>query len=890
MNRFRQLILSKKVYAPLINLLSLLFSLIIFFKGQNLSLFNALFRLEELSDLDYYFTLEASITQGIFLLLCVITSLFAILQKKSKIDIYLLIPEIACPILTIIYSYMAGNPSIAILSLFEAVLSFLLFIFLLLSERKRCLNEPEEQEEDKTTDPRTIRRLSIGEVILSTTAFISSIVCLFLPVYNLDVVHTYRLVDALYPDCKIPVILIGFLLSFLVFLFFLIGLTKSFSSFHASLQKLVINSKNLLYLGLGYSLIFYLFGTVVGRFYSPETIENAFLFQAIPFFVNAILLILESFLSAPYLHQKDDEGKEFRLTSRTVLLIFSFVLSALGILTTLSDLLSITVIQSVNNITTNVNGLDVLRHYKAMGQGYQTLAFLLFATILTIVLFFIFELATFFRRSRSFYRLSYTGIVVCYLFIFGLFLFGFYYKIAVKMNESSIRSFLLYAGYHLDSFSYEISVSPLSWPYFLIASLAMIALVLVKPFTRHLQEESIDVNIHASEGVDALSSDQEPLTNGGLKGEDNPCPAFLEIDRKEEDEAARQEQKKSDAFEQPSLAKITDYLIRYAKNSRLHLSYSPEMIASFLAGLGVSKLSILQGMSGTGKTSLPKIFCEAFKADCRIVEVESSWKDKNELIGYYNEFTKLFTPKKFTQALYASTLNPENITLIVLDEMNLSRIEYYFSDFLSLMENEPEKRNFRVVNVPLYYLQDGERKAYKGLKDGQTIAVSPNIWFIGTANRDESTFEISDKVYDRANTLNFDTRAPKAIPDGAPLKPSYLSYEVLNQLFEEAKKNDSFTLANDTVLPRAERLLAPYNISYGNRVANQMEDFVKIYCACFPHPEEKRKEALEAIFLSKVVHKLEYRSVENKDELSQEFSRLGWNQCAAFISRLSEDE
>ena len=221
--------------------------------------------------------------------------------------------------------------------------------------------------------------------------------------------------------------------------------------------------------------------------------------------------------------------------------------------------------------------------------------------------------------------------------------------------------------------------------------------------------------------------------------------------------------------------------------------------------------------------------------------------------------------------------------------MNLSRIEYYFSDFLSLMENEPDKRTFRVVNVPLFYQKDGKPTPFLGLEKGHTIRITPNIWFIGTANRDESTFEISDKVYDRANTLNFDKRAPKAVPDKGPLSPRYLSYAELQKLFDGAKASSDFSLTDVPYLSKAEALLAPYNISYGNRIANQMEDFVKIYCACFKEGKEREHEALETIFLSKVVHKLEYKTVENKEELSEEFARLGLKQCADFIAHLSED-
>lgn len=156
------------------------------------------------------------------------------------------------------------------------------------------------------------------------------------------------------------------------------------------------------------------------------------------------------------------------------------------------------------------------------------------------------------------------------------------------------------------------------------------------------------------------------------------CPAFTELDDKLSYYNDLLFQRKNKLFENPSLPDIVQFVVDYARESRLHLSYTPQTIAKFVAGLGATKLSILQGMSGTGKTSLPKIFLEALMGNCEIVEVESSWKDKNELIGYYNEFSKVFTPKKFTRMLYKASLNPDVITFIVLDEMNLSRIEYYF--------------------------------------------------------------------------------------------------------------------------------------------------------------------------------------------------------------------
>lgn len=321
----------------------------------------------------------------------------------------------------------------------------------------------------------------------------------------------------------------------------------------------------------------------------------------------------------------------------------------------------------------------------------------------------------------------------------------------------------------------------------------------------------------------------------------------------------------------------------------MHLSYTEEDIATFVAGLGATKLSILQGMSGTGKTSLPKIFSEALYARCEIVEVESSWRDKNELLGYYNEFSKNYTPKKFTQALYRAKLNPETLTLIVLDEMNLSRIEYYFSDFLSLMENEPDKRELRLVNVSLYRTEKGEKVAYQGLCEGHTLQIPSNVWFIGTANRDESTFEISDKVYDRAHTMNFNKRAAKVSHYNEPLAQRFLPLDALQTLFEKANRTVQFNIDSYPVIAEVERLLAPYNISFGNRIATQIEKFVNVYASCFASSASVIPHAVEQILLSKVVSKLELKSVDNKEQLAAEFKKLQLHKCSEFILKLNED-
>jgi hypothetical protein len=352
----------------------------------------------------------------------------------------------------------------------------------------------------------------------------------------------------------------------------------------------------------------------------------------------------------------------------------------------------------------------------------------------------------------------------------------------------------------------------------------------------------------------------------------------------EEDLARRNEL----AATEVSLSGLTKFIVEYARNSRLHLSYTRSDIASFIAGLGASKLSILQGMSGTGKTSLPKIFSEAILANCEIVEVESSWKDKHELLGYYNEFSLKYTPKKFTISLYKATLNQDIVTFILLDEMNLSRIEYYFSDFLSLMEHEEEHRKIKLINLKLTRQEDGEEVEYLALERGHTLKVPPNVWFIGTANRDESTFVISDKVYDRATTMNFMKRAPKVRNFGDPIPKQFYDYNTFNNLLKEARANGNFDAEQSDVIKGVERIVAPYNISFGNRILKQIEDFVNVYKECFAG-EDVEHEAVEAIMLSKVVAKLELKTIEDKEQLLMDFEKLNLPKCADFIKSLDDE-
>ncbi len=569
----------------------------------------------------------------------------------------------------------------------------------------------------------------------------------------------------------------------------------------------------------------------------------------------------------------------------------------------------------------SMSGADLLKDYASLETGSQILAFVIFLSLTFVLSFYFLALVALFSKSKAFFRFTLASVVASCIGCFIIGMYGKYYQMIQALSVETIASWLAYKyptvstlfG-DLEALKEELlngfEVTSVAFYYFL-AALGLTGVLLArKPYSKGLiLAKELEPNSDAGARIEnaeiivkqAHENDERVHTpsvsngSGGFVEEtpvlfSDPCPAFSELDEEASELAVAEEDKKARfLFEEPTLPKLVQFIVQYARDSRLHLFYTTEDVATFIAGLGTTKLSILQGMSGTGKTSLPKIFAEALLSNCELVEVESSWRDKNELLGYYNEFSKTYTPKKFTQALYKASLNPDTLTFIVLDEMNLSRIEYYFSDFLSLMENEPDKRAIKLLNVGLFRTEQGEKRGYKALERGHTLRVLPNVWFIGTANRDESTFEISDKVYDRAHTMNFNKRAQKVRCYNEPLPQRFLPVTTLNELLEEAKAKMDFTVEGYPLIAEVEKLLAPYNISFGNRIATQIESFVAVYCGCFTQTEEVIHDAVERILLSKVVSKLELKSVENKEELAEAFEGLGLTRCSEFISKLNEE-
>lgn len=390
------------------------------------------------------------------------------------------------------------------------------------------------------------------------------------------------------------------------------------------------------------------------------------------------------------------------------------------------------------------------------------------------------------------------------------------------------------------------------------------------------------------------------------------CPSLSKVDSEvEEDDFVASVGERFQKTQLTSLSQIVSHVKNFAGsgcgNNGVKLYYSDNDLRAFLAGMAVSKLIILQGMSGTGKSSLPEVFAEAIYGFEKLIPVESSWRDRNELLGYYNDFNKKFNAKTFTIELYRLCKErcQDIPSFIILDEMNLARIEYYFSDFLSILQKtnkdewmielvssdmrtlpmelpEEVKKKMKKDEPSIYSIWEKIEKSRQGeltsetsdeekeqltsylanhgkltgakdLIDGRKIKVTNNIWFIGTANRDESTFDISDKVYDRAQVVSLNKKG-KAESKYSPEQKKFISVPDLQALFTSAIQ--SFKNKTD-VMERLDKLdeilIEKFDISFGNRIVTQTIDFTAVFMAAGGTIEEALDYQISTKILRKVI-------------------------------------
>lgn len=198
-------------------------------------------------------------------------------------------------------------------------------------------------------------------------------------------------------------------------------------------------------------------------------------------------------------------------------------------------------------------------------------------------------------------------------------------------------------------------------------------------------------------------------------------------------------------------------------NDEQQLVYNKEIIRSFVYALQSNILTVLAGPSGTGKSSIVHAFANAVKnVEVRMVPVQSSWTDTQDLLGYFHPTDKAFVPTPFMEAMAeaAQKDNAHKIFLICLDEMNLAHVEYYFSEILSAREDKNQeirlypKRQWETAKLILEQGQvDIERlHSAKELIElyPPVFSIPTNVRFIGTLNMDHTVKPLSPKVIDRS--------------------------------------------------------------------------------------------------------------------------------------------
>lgn len=233
--------------------------------------------------------------------------------------------------------------------------------------------------------------------------------------------------------------------------------------------------------------------------------------------------------------------------------------------------------------------------------------------------------------------------------------------------------------------------------------------------------------------------------------------------------------------------------------------YEFNNLCNFYLSLKTKPFVILAGISGTGKSRLTRLFAEALGANTtnerfRMISVKPDWNDSADLFGYKN-ITDKFIKGVLTEAIEDALKNINLPYFICLDEMNLARVEYYFSEYLSLIESRRRHGNFIVSDS----INNGENPSSIENK----IYIPENLYIVGTVNMDDTTFGFSRKVLDRANTLEF---------NDVNLDKLFLENEYLEDKGDIVIHND-FIKSTYLSPQEIEEEYREYSITVNNRIA-----------------------------------------------------------------------
>nr|WP_208752682.1 DUF3578 domain-containing protein [Bacillus cereus] len=265
---------------------------------------------------------------------------------------------------------------------------------------------------------------------------------------------------------------------------------------------------------------------------------------------------------------------------------------------------------------------------------------------------------------------------------------------------------------------------------------------------------------------------------------------------------------------------IIDHVSSYIQSKGFF--YEKKDLVNFFLSLKTKPFVILSGISGTGKTKIVQWFAESLGAteengQFTLIPVRPDWSDSSDLLGYVN-LQGEFQERPLIKVLENADANPNRPYFVVLDEMNLARVEYYFSDFLSVIESRKWKDG-KIVTSPVL----PESIANKH------ITIPSNVYIIGTVNMDETTHPLSKKVLDRANTIEFNTvnldyfnflmdieEKEAEIASNRSLETEYL------HLKECFKDNEDLVRNISTILIEINKILESVGAQVGYRIRDEI--------------------------------------------------------------------
>jgi len=284
-------------------------------------------------------------------------------------------------------------------------------------------------------------------------------------------------------------------------------------------------------------------------------------------------------------------------------------------------------------------------------------------------------------------------------------------------------------------------------------------------------------------------------------------------------------------------------------NSEKLLYYSARDVRSFLGGIAMTRLHLLQGISGTGKTSLATAFSRAVGAGLKIIKVQAGWRDHYDLLGHFNSFDKRYRETDFIKAIYEAQTKKyqDRIYIVLLDEMNLSKVEQYFADMLSTLELDEHEQ---LIEIP----STTDRLPPKLFKSHDRLLIPNNIWFVGTANHDETTAEFADKTYDRSHVMELPTRPEqfkvKELPERRAINVDSLKAMFQNAEIKYQKEaQNAIDYLNDEL---QEELETYFGIGWGNRLEKQMKKYIPVVIASGGDISEGLDHILQTKILRKV--------------------------------------